>query len=58
MTLTQGAEIARLAKAKGYVVCVSNGKVQFQVLNADGSVALEVTDWIDCEEAKELLTQE
>ena len=58
MTLIQGSEIARLAKAKGYVVCANNGKVQFQVLNADGSVALEVTDWIGYEEAKELLTQE
>ena len=58
MTLFQGAEIARLAKAKGYVVCASNGKVQFQVLNADGSIALEVTDWIGYNEAKELLEQE
>ena len=58
MTLTQAAELGRMAKEKGYVLCASKGRVQFQVLNADGDVEIEVTDWLTYEEAKELLEQE
>ncbi len=57
MTLQQGRELALMAKARGYVLAAHAGKVQFQVLNADGSVFLEITDWIDYDEAKELMTQ-
>ena len=57
MTLTQGRELALAAKARGYVLAAHAGKVQFQVLNPDGSVAIEVTDWVDYDEAKELMTQ-
>ena len=57
MTLQQGRELALMAKARGYVLCAHAGKVQFQVLNTDGSVAIEVTDWLDYQEAKEIMTQ-
>ena len=60
MTLMQAAELGRMAKEKGYVLCASSGRVQFQVLNSDGDVELEleVTDWLTYDEAKELLEQE
>ena len=53
MTLQQGRELALMAKERGYVLCAHAGKVQFQILNADGSIAIEVTDWLDYKEAKE-----
>jgi hypothetical protein len=46
-----------MAKTRGYVLAAHAGKVQFQVLNPDGSVLLEITDWVDYDEAKELMTQ-
>ena len=55
MTLTQAAELGRMAKTRGYVLCASKGRVQFQVLNSDGDVELEVTDWLTYDEAKELM---
>lgn len=55
MTLTQAAELGCMAKARGYVLCASKGRVQFQVLNADGDVELEVTGWLTYSEAKELM---
>lgn len=58
MTLMQAEELGRMAKEKGYVLCASSGRVQFQVLNSDGDVELEVTDWLTYDEAKELLEQE
>ena len=58
MTLMQAAELGRMAKEKGYVLCASSGRVQFQVLNSDGDVELEVPDWLTYDEAKELLEQE
>ena len=58
MTLMQAAELGRMAKEKGYVLCASSGRVQFQILNSDGDVELEVTDWLTYDEAKELLEQE
>ena len=57
MTLQQGIELAQMAKAKGYVLATDNGKVQFQVLNANGDVELEITDWVDYDEAKELMAE-
>lgn len=57
MTLQQGIELAQIAKAKGYVLAAHEGKVQFQVLDADGNVELEITDWVGYDEAKELMEQ-
>lgn len=57
MTLEQGIELAQIAKAKGYVLAAENGKVQFQVLNAAGDVELEISDWIDYDEAKALMSE-
>ena len=57
MTLQQGHQLALMAKQQGYVLCAHAGKVQFQVLNPDGSVFLEVTDWLDYDEALEVMTQ-
>lgn len=58
MTLSQASELGRMAKEKGYVLCASKGRVQFQVLDADGDVELEITDWLSYDEAKALLEQE
>lgn len=58
MTLQQGIELAQIAKAKGYVLAADAGKVQFQILDADGSVEVEITDWVDYDEAKELMGNE
>lgn len=58
MTLSQASELGRMAKEKGYVLCASKGRVQFQVLNADGDVELEVTGWLTYSEAKELMEQQ
>ena len=58
MTLMQAAELGRMVKEKGYVLCASSGRVQFQVLNSDGDVELEVTGWLTYSEAKELMEQE
>ena len=58
MTLMQAAELGRMAKEKGYVLCASSGRVQFQVLNSDGDVELEVTGWLTYSEAKELMEQQ
>lgn len=57
MTLEQGIELAQMAKAKGYVLAADNGKVQFQVLDKDGNVEIEVTDWMGYDEAKELMEE-
>lgn len=57
MTLQQGIELAQIAKAKGYVLAADAGKVQFQILDADGNVEVEITDWVDYDEAKELMAQ-
>ena len=51
MTLMQSHKLAIAAKKLGYVLCAHAGKVQFQVLNPDGSIALEVTDWLDYSQA-------
>lgn len=58
MTLTQAAELGRMAQARGYVLCASKDRVQFQVLNADGDVELEATGWLTYSEAKELMEQQ
>lgn len=58
MTLQQGIELAQMAKAKGYVMAASKGRVQFQVLNPDGSVALRITNWVGYETAKKLIQQQ
>ena len=58
MTLSQASELGRMAKEKGYVLCASKGRVQFQVLDADGDVELEVTGWLTYSEAKELMEQQ
>jgi len=57
MTLMQGHQLALMARARGYVLCAHAGKVQFQVLNPDGTVFLEVTDWLDFDEAMKIMTQ-
>ena len=57
MTLQQGIELAQMAKDKGYVLAADNGKVQFQVLNAAGDVELELSDWVDYDEAKALMSE-
>lgn len=57
MTLQQGRRLALMAKERGYVVAAHAGKVQFQVLNPDGSVFLEVTGWLDFDEAMDVMTQ-
>ena len=58
MTLAQGIELAQIAKSKGYVLAASNGLVQFQILDSEGKVEIEITDWIGYDEAKELMEQE
>lgn len=55
MTLIQGIELAKLAKAKGYVLAAHAGKVQAQILDADGNVATEITPWVGYTEALQLL---
>lgn len=57
MTLLQGIELAQMAKAKGYALAASKGKVQFQVLNSDGSVAIRITGWVGYDTAKKLMLQ-
>ena len=57
MTLQQGIELAQMAKARGYALATENGKVQFQVLDDKYEVVLEVTDFVDYDEAKALMTQ-
>lgn len=58
MTLQQGIELGKAAKNAGYVIAVKNGKVQFQTVEfkANGvSVVTPHTDWIDYEEAMEII---
>jgi len=55
MTLAQGIELAQMAKAKGYVLAASKGRVQFQVLDAKGDVELRITNWIGYKTAKALM---
>jgi hypothetical protein len=55
MTLLQGIELAHIAKEKGYVLAASKGKVQFQVLNPDGSVRIRITRWVGYKTAKNLM---
>lgn len=57
MTLAQGHELAQMAKARGYVLAAHAGKVQFQVLNPDGSVEREITGWLGYEDAKDIMIQ-
>ena len=56
MTLTQGIELAQLAKAKGYAVRAEAGKVQFVTVAYDGakSTITEHTGWMGYDEAKEI----
>lgn len=58
MTLQQGIELAQIGKAKGYVLAASKGRVQFQVLNPDGSVAIRITNWVGYKTAKALIQQQ
>ena len=55
MTLLQGIELAQIAKAKGYVLAAKNGRVQFQILNADGSIHSRITGWVGYSTAKTLM---
>ena len=55
MTLIQGIELAQLAKSKGYALAVSKGRVQFQILNSDGSIFSRITGWVGYATAKALM---
>lgn len=61
MTPQQGEELARLAKAKGYVLAAHNGRVQFQVghYGAEGLrlVDIRVTGWVGYDEAVRLMCE-
>ena len=51
-------KLAELAKAKGYIVAVKKGKVQFQTLvyNKNGTAQItRHTDFITVEEAQQIL---
>ena len=53
-------KLAKLAKAKGYIVAVKKGKVQFQTLvyNKNGTAQItRHTDFITVEEAQQIITQ-
>ena len=55
MTLEQGIELAQFAKSNGYALAAENGRVQFQIIDSDGNVEIEITDWISYAEAVELM---
>jgi hypothetical protein len=55
MTLLQGIELVKIAKEKGYVLAASKGRVQFQILNPDGSIHSRITGWVGYSTAKTLM---
>lgn len=57
MTLQQGIELAQMAKAKGYCTRALAGKIQFVVLDSNFDVELEITDYLDYADAKEIIEQ-
>lgn len=60
MNMQQAICLGQKAKAAGYSVRVENGKVQFvTVIYADSgeSTVTQHTDWIDYEEAMEIIAQ-
>lgn len=57
MTLLQGIELAQMAKAKGYVLAASKGRVQFQILDKEGNVVTRITGWVGYKTAKALMLE-